>query len=416
MTTRRSVLRTLAGLPFLAGATDTLLAAMLADEKRMQASMWIYLWDIVDEGYDVVMARLKENRLTSVSLATAYHAGKFLAPHNPKRKVVYLEDGTVYFRPTRARYARITPRVNSLVANGHHLRAVKAHADKAGLETRSWVVCCHNTPLGHAYPDATIRTVFGDRLYHNLCPSNPDIRAYLRALIEDIAAQGVTTIELEALQFQGYTHGEHHEREGIALSTIPRFLLGLCFCDACRKSATLAKVDIDAVQRFTRSTLEEHFQHPEAVESRYASLASLPSDLFEELLVWRCSVITSLIEDLCAHAGKALVRPIINYDPEWRMMVGVDLQRIASVTGGILMPGYLKDATALRPALVRMQEAIPDRAITVGMQVGLPESGTRQDFLDRMRLCRERGITSFNFYNYGFIPLERLEWIRQALS
>lgn len=416
MTTRRSVLRTLAGLPFLAGATDTLLAAMFADEKGMQASMWIYLWDIVDEGYDAVMSRLKENRLTSVSLATAYHAGKFLAPHNPKRKVVYLEDGTVYFRPDPARYGRIIPRVNSLVTGGHDLRTVKAHADKSGLETRSWIVCCHNTPLGHAYPDATIRTVFGDRLSHNLCPSNPDIRSYLRAMVGDIAAQGVTTIELEALQFQGYTHGEHHEREGIALGTIPRFLLGLCFCDACMQSAQQAKVDIGAVQRFTRSTLEEHFQHPEAMEARYTTLSSLPEEFFEPFLAWRCSVITSLIEELCAQAGGALVRPIINYDPEWRMMVGVDLKRIASITGGILMPGYLKDATALRPALVRMQDAIPDRAITLGMQVGLPESGNKQDFLDRMRLCRERGISSFNFYNYGFIPLERLEWIREAIS
>jgi hypothetical protein len=416
MATRRSVLRTLAGLPLLAGATDSLLAAMLADDPRIDASMWIYLWDIVDEGYDAVMTRLKEHRLTSISMATAYHAGKFLAPHNPKRKVVYLEDGTVYFRPKPKRYGRITPRVNSLVTAGHDLRKVKTHADKAGFETRSWVVCCHNTPLGHAYPDTAVRTVFGDRLYHNLCPSNPDVRAYLRALIGDIASHGVTTIELEALQFQGYTHGEHHEREGIPLGPVPRWLLGLCFCDACRKSAKQAKVDIDAVQRFTRSTLEEHFQHPETVEARYTTLSSLPADIFGKFLEWRCSVITSLIDEICTHAGKALIRPIINYDPEWRMMVGVDLQRIASVTGGILMPGYLKDADALRPALTRVQDIIPDKPITVGMQVGLPESGGKQDFLDRMRLCRERGITSFNFYNYGFIPYERLEWIREGLS
>ena len=57
-------------------------------------------------------------------------------------------------------------------------QTVKAHADKAGMETRSWVVCCHNTPLGRAYPDTVERTAFGDPLYHNLCPSNEDVRAY----------------------------------------------------------------------------------------------------------------------------------------------------------------------------------------------------------------------------------------------
>lgn len=416
MTTRRSVLRTLAGIPLAVGATDTLLASLLADEPRLKGSMWIYLWDIVDEGYDTVMARLKENRLSALSLATAYHAGKFLAPHNPKRKVVFLEDGTVYFRPDPKRYKRITPRVNTLVKAGHDLRSVKAHADRAGLETRSWVVCCHNTPLGRAYPDTVTRTAFGDPLYHNLCPSNEDVRAYLRAMVKDIASHGVTTIELEALQFQGYAHGEHHEREGIALGSIPRFLLGLCFCDACRKGAMKAKVDIDAVQRFTRATLEEYFQHPEKVEERYPMLLALPADVFEKFLDWRSLVITTLIEELSAHADDALLRPIVNFDPEWRMMVGVDVRAIAAITGGVLMPGYVKDAAALRPVLARLQGALAERSITVGMQVGMPDSGGKDEFIDRMNLARERGITSFNFYNYGFIPLERLEWIKETMS
>lgn len=415
MTTRRSVLRTLAGLPLLAGTTESLLASLLTDDHRLTGSMWIYLWDIVDEGYDAVMTRLKDARLTSLSLATAYHAGKFLAPHNPKRKVVFLEDGTVYFTPDPKRYTRMAPRVNSLVTAGHDLKRVQMHADRAGLETRSWVVCCHNTPLGRAYPDTVVRTAFGDPLYHNLCPSNEDVRTYLRSLVRDIASQGVSTIELEALQFQGYAHGEHHEREGIALGSVPRFLLGLCFCDACRRSATKAKVDIGAVHRFTKATLEEYFQTPEKMEERYPALRSLPADIFDAFLAWRCSIITTLIEDLTAQAKGALLRPIVNFDPEWRMMVGVDVRAIAAITGGILMPGYVRDAAALRPVLGRMQEDLTGYSITVGMQVGLPESGGRAEFVDRMNLARREGITSFNFYNYGFIPLDRLAWIREAM-
>ncbi|MCK5573935.1 MAG: hypothetical protein KAJ12_14290 [Bacteroidetes bacterium] len=47
-------------------------------------------------------ARLRENGLTSVSLASSYHAGKFLAPRNPRRKVVFLQDGTIYFESLRS--------------------------------------------------------------------------------------------------------------------------------------------------------------------------------------------------------------------------------------------------------------------------------------------------------------------------
>jgi len=47
--------------------------------------------------------------------------------------------------------------------------------------------------------------------------------------------------------------------------------------------------------------------------------------------------------------------------------------------------------------------------------VGLPESGGKNEFVDRTRAARELGITSFNFYNYGLIPLENLGWIRESL-
>jgi hypothetical protein len=449
MTTRRSFIRTLAGIPLAAGSADALLASVLranasgqprfstggsaipADAAEqspfgqaatvpqgtaLQASMWIYLWDIVDEGYDAVFQRLKDHRLTSISLATAYHAGKFLAPHNPKRKVVFLEDGTVYFRPNAALYGKIKPRVNSLIGKGHDLRKARERAAHAGLQTRSWVVCCHNTPLGKANPGIVTRTAFGDPLYHNLCPSNADVRAYLRALVKDVAAQGVAVIELEALQFQGYTHGEHHEREGVALGSVSRFLLGLCFCDACQKRTKQVGLDLNAVRGFVRTTLEESFVNPEAVADRYPALDALPSGLFQPFMEWRTNVVASLIQEVTEAAAPVAVRPMVSIDPVARRMVGMDPERVGAITGGILTPGYVKDGAALRPLLSQLQALLPDREITVGFQAGMPESGGMAEFLDRMKTAREMGITSFNFYNYGFIPLKNLEWIADSLA
>ena len=156
-----------AGVPFLLRDVRSLAAAG-PPPLLPESSIWIYLWDLVDEGYGTVLDRLKENGLASVSLATAYHAGKFLSPHNPRRKVVIPEDGTVYFSPNPSRYGRIKPILNTLVRNGHHLRRVRREAEKRGLGTRAWVVCCHNTPLGTRYRDVATLTAFGDRLPHNL--------------------------------------------------------------------------------------------------------------------------------------------------------------------------------------------------------------------------------------------------------
>jgi hypothetical protein len=36
------------------------------------------------------------------------------------------------------------------------------------------------------HPGAVTRNAFGDPNYYNLCPSNPDARAYVCALVEDL--------------------------------------------------------------------------------------------------------------------------------------------------------------------------------------------------------------------------------------
>jgi len=383
-----------------------------------RASMWIYLWDLADEGYDTPLQTLKDHRLTSISLATAYHAGKFLAPHNPRRKVVFLEDGTVYFKPKGELYGRITPAVNSMVGEGHSLETARARAEKHGLTTRSWVVCCHNTLIGTAHPGVTTRNAFGDRLLHNLCPSNGDVRAYLRALVKDLSTRGIEVIELEAMQFQGYAHGFHHEREGIPLPTLVRFLLGFCFCDACAARARGAGIDLEPFRKYAAGTLSDYFADPRPEESRFMSIETLPAELFPDIQRWRRSVITSLTAELMEAAGPdgPRLRPLVSADQGARIFSAVDPAGIAAATGGILIPGYIRDGVTLRGTLAPMLVMLTKSETTIGLQVGLPESGGKGDFLGRMKACREMGITSYNFYNYGLIPLSYLEWIGEALQ
>ncbi len=55
-----------------------------------------------------------------ISLATVYHAGRFLQPRSPRRKVYFPEDGTVYFDITPSKYdsSLIKPQVSSEMARG----------------------------------------------------------------------------------------------------------------------------------------------------------------------------------------------------------------------------------------------------------------------------------------------------------
>ena len=415
---RRSFLAALSAVPLAPVLGSPLLESLGMMRHPFTASMWSYLWDLADEGYAQAFARMKDNGLTAVSLACAYHAGKFLAPHNPKRKVVFLEDGTVYFTPTPSQYGRIQPRINSLVGQGHSLAVVRREAERFGMETRAWVVCCHNTPLGTQYPDIVCRTSHGDPLYHNLCPANEDVRRYLRAVVSDIASQGATVIELEAMQFQGYSHGFHHEREGILLSPSVRFLLGLCFCASCRRRYAGGQTRFDALQSFVRTTLDAYFQDPGSSSDGIPTVEALVAGELADLMDWRKTIVTSLAEELVASVSGSGVRlrPLVSYDAAARTMVGMDPRAVAAVTGGVLMPGYTTDGNALRPLIAGLQAMVPAGEIVIGLQVGMPESGGRTEFLSRVAAARELGITAFNFYNYGFIPLANLAWIREALE
>ena len=116
----------------------------------------------------------------SVSRAS-YHAGRFLQPRSPKRKVYFPEDGTIYFHPTPARWEglAIQPKVAEVIEGGDVLRELVRRRDAGGLKVCCWTVCLHNTRLGMLHPGAVTRNAFGDPNYYNLCPSNPDARAYV---------------------------------------------------------------------------------------------------------------------------------------------------------------------------------------------------------------------------------------------
>jgi hypothetical protein len=197
--------------------------------------------------------------------------------------------------------------------------------------------------LGMQYPQIVASTVFGDRLFHNLCPSNPEVRAYVRALVKDIASHGINVIELEALSFQQYSHGFHHEREGLELNDAMKFLLGICFCDSCVRGASAARVDLDSIRRFTQGTLESCLQNPQKMTEQYTDIASLPNEMFDPFFGWRRSVITSFVEELTGEVkdAKAQLRPLVSIDPSVRTMSGIDVAAISSLTGGILVPGYI---------------------------------------------------------------------------
>jgi hypothetical protein len=211
----------------------------------MQFSMWTYPWDVQDLSADRVAGELRDIGCTTISLATAYHAGRFLQPRSPVRKSYYPEDGTVYFQPRPAFWAnqRIQPVVAEAVrAGGDVLADLIRRRDAGGLHVSCWTVCLHNSRLGLLHPEAVTRNAFGDPSVFNLCPSHPHARAYVTTLVRDVSTHyRPDVIELESPCFMGFAHGFHHEKDGVGLTPEDDFLLSLCFCPACLARAWTAR-------------------------------------------------------------------------------------------------------------------------------------------------------------------------------
>src|SRR5918998_2767161 len=226
----------------------------------METSILAFASDLHDEGTGTVLDNVQNRAgVNGLTMAVAYHDARDLFPHNPLRKVRYLEGGAVFFPPDTARYEGLQPLVSELARSGDPLGELCEAAGERGMRVNAWAVFLHNDRLGFAHPECATQNAFGDRYLTDLCPSNPDVRAYARTLASDIARYEVSTILAESLHFHGLAHGYHHERYFEELGTVGTYLLGLCFCVHCLEAAHRAGVDAEMLQHSVRNELERRF-------------------------------------------------------------------------------------------------------------------------------------------------------------
>ena len=189
-------------------------------------SLYTYPWDLAEVDPAPFARRIGQCGLNAVTVAMSYHAGRFIRPHATGARVYFPEDGSIYFRHNPERYGRIRPLPGTLVNDTDVLRELAQSTPE--LQVHAWVVLLHNTPLGFAHPDVTVRNVFGDPYPYNLCPSHPDAREYAVALCADLcSAYPLRGLCLETPGFLPFEHGYHHEFAQLRLNPWAAGLLAL---------------------------------------------------------------------------------------------------------------------------------------------------------------------------------------------
>ncbi|MBB1251542.1 hypothetical protein [Rhizobium sp. G21] len=391
----------------------------------MHLSMWTYPWDIQDQGIDGALGDLRDRAgLNTISLATSYHAGRFLQPRSPGQKAYFPEDGTVYFKPSAALWAgkEITPlEAQNLAERGDMLRALVDARAKGGMKVSCWTVCLHNTRLGMLHPDHVTRNAFGNPNYYNLCPSSPAARDYVVTLVKDVTtAYKPDMLELESPNFMGFAHEFHHEKDGVGMNAEDDFLLSLCFCDHCMARAGKAGVPMEAakatVGRFIADMCEREVPEIQFPDFPMAGIdAFKPWPELHAFLAWRTEPVTSLVKEIKDNADPATRIVLIDLKDGW--LGGVDLEAVGKVCDGAILCCYFMPP-AETAALMRAGRAAlgPDKYLGAGYRVFYPEVTSADDIAARAKAAADAGADGINFYNYGLIPAKRLDWVRQAVN
>ena len=385
-------------------------------------SVFSYAWDLADAGVTQVADDLRERHVNTITLAVAYHAGKFLRPHGRSGRVYFPEDGTAYFPVETARYGEIKPTVNHLAAERDILDEC-CRLDE--MNTQAWIVLMHNSLLGQRHHDACVTNAFGDRYIYSLCPASPAAREYAVTLCAETAERyPVAGLSLESPGYLPFEHGYHHEFSLVPQDMWLNNFLGLCFCPNCRAGAEAAGVDAKGLQARTAAAIDMWFSgdvsYADDMANAFWTAALVTDPDLVPFLQWRCRVVESLVgeiraavrEDATVSVIPSVARPTCGGWYE-----GSDLAGLCSVSDYLEVCFYEPGPERIRADLQDVVHRCGGTAKLRGiLRPGSPDLTSREAVIGAVQALAAGGIEDISFYNYGHLRRSSLDWMAEALA
>jgi hypothetical protein len=405
--------------------------------RPIESSVFLGVEDLRGEGDEVVLDRIvNEFGATGVTVAAAYHRARDLTPHGSPHLTVR-HDG-VHFIPDDDLFdgLRLQPPVQR-GADEHPLRSLRRATSERGVALSGWTVFCHNTTLGEAHPDCTTENAFGERgSPADLCPSHPDVQAYVLALARNVARLGVDQVVAESLHFGTFEHGYHHERCFVRLGGIDRFLLGLCFCLYCKDFAEKRGVDAEAARVACYQSLAAVLdgRDPSADDVTAASVAIHAGSVLADYASSRVESVRNLataVSEAVSEAGSRLAfldatGAVKGYaagvpagrlaaDDAWQL--GIDPAGLGQQLPAYSVPAYAYDTARVHDDVAAYRLALGDEAeLRVVLRPFLPDTESAAHLTAKVAAVVAAGADAVDFYHYGLAPMNDLRRIPVALQ
>ena len=403
----------------------------------MNAALMVFASDLRDEGCATVIERARERGgFDGIELAAIYHHARDVHPHNPRRRVLFLDGGALFFRPDPGAFAgqRLQPHLAEMLDEFDPLRQLLDVGQARGVAVRAWTIVLHNYTLGERYPDAATENAFGDRLLTDLCPANPDARAYARTALAELARTGVETIVAESVCYMPFDHGFHHERTPYPLSATVRYFLSLCFCRLCQAQAQRAGVAVAGLRALAATELDRALSGEpsllDGVPLERSAVAAIGGGEMGGFLEAREAVVSSLVAEITtavAAAGPArfVVMDSMGADEghdqtgalvadrSWQF--GIDLPAIAQRCHGLSILGYSRDEARFLADLGRYRQVVPaETPLSMVLRALPPQCFGTDDLRSQLAAAARAGIDWVECFAYGLMRLEALDWFREA--
>jgi hypothetical protein len=384
----------------------------------MQFALWVYPWDLLDEGVESVADRLIEMGVDEINLATNYHSVQPFLPHNPERKTFFAHASS-YFHPDESHYSRLSPVPNEEMGDADWLGIIDDALTDTDITLNSWTIGCHNSRLGMTNPDLTLESPYGDSLAFGLCPSQPAVQKFLRGLLEDLSERAsFERIELETFDFfYGTGFGWHHDKYHAELGTLGEFLFGLCFCEECRDRAANCGINVERARTSAQAGIDGVIDGQLSPETSLVGwLQSHP-----ELAAYvdaRTETLTDLYGSLrsAVDGDVELGRYVGFFEIEDDWMHGADLDALATHLDFYTVIAYESTRREVVRRVRTADQLTPDVPLHAGILPGYPAIDNPGTVEEAVNGLSDAGVERVSFYNYGLLPERNLDWIGTAIE
>jgi hypothetical protein len=377
----------------------------------MKLETWVYPWDIASAGADAMLSEMRGFGLSGLRIASNYHPIGTLSPRSQDRRILYTEQGGVFFPARLERYGRIRPQVwpDADVINAWP--RVAERAERYGLTLGAWTIGMFQPWITHQIPESARVTPMGDLIPSMTCPGNHDVKTFFASMCADLAQQyPLTSIHLEGISFHHYNYGWVRPRILIDVSPWSNFLMSLCFCESCCARGRKQGIDVPGLRQRIVRELDKCF---DASGDKDES-----GDLGERSAQWKqadqdFAAFLALREDIVVEFIRTLAEAVRAVNPNCRLGVwnpievdgssGVALERVMDVIGSVLVwkpQERLAQAQRIRTITSASENAVQ---LTHFQACGWPHGASSPEFLHELQTAYAIPVDSIGFYNYGLL-------------